>query len=262
MEFLQKSLHQEKAKTKNYQGEHGDVVFRGEGRFLANKELYAESAENFANVIKEKLPVREEPYVLADLGGHKGELLGNILEKLPEYDFKTIAVDLNEDALAQNVTAVEKVVASLDKLPLSDKSVDVVMARYVLPWNSQEVQKNILKEIIRVAKQFAIIEHAGAPSDDAEAWRQNLNKLFNNEKVTELNGRHTQFFSSRGEIEDWMTEAGVHFERITERKVDNLSDVFIEKWGMGSAKINAVKNILGDKDYIMQTRWVIYPQKE
>ncbi len=261
MESAQKIINQEKLLPKNDQGEQGGVVFRGEGRFKASQELYAQSAENFANLIKEKLPVRDEPYLLADLGGHKGELLGNILEKLPEYDFKTIAIDLNEDALAQNVGAGEKIVASLDKLPLADKSIDVAVARYVLVWNEYEWQKAILNEIARVVKKFGIIEHAGAPSDDTEAWRQNLNNLFNGGQVPALK-RDMHFFSSRDEVEKLMRGSGIRFECISEKKVNGVSDVFIEKWKLGSNDAGKTKEILGDKDYIVQTRWVIYPREE
>ena len=36
-------------------------------------------------------------------------------------------------------------------------------------------------------------------------------------------------------------------------------NVFIEKWVLDPEESQKTRDILGDKDYIIQTRWVIYP---
>ncbi len=90
-------------------------------------------------------------------GVFKGELLGNILDKLPDYKFHTIAVDINGEALKENLSAQEKIISTLDKIPLKDKSIDVVFCRYVLAWNNPKKQQEILKEITRIVSGFAII---------------------------------------------------------------------------------------------------------
>ena len=260
MKFEQLSTIENKIIPKNFQGEQGDVVFRGEGKFKANQELYAYSAKNFANIIKEKLLLRDEPYILADLGGHKGELLGNIISQLPDYKFETIGIDLNEDALRENLIANKKVVASLDKLPFADKSIDVAIARYVLSWNNIDGQRNILNEIARVVKNFGIVEHGGAPRESAELWRNGFNQLFNGEQIPSLK-RDIHFFSSGNELENLMIESGISFECVSDKKIDNVSDVFIEKWKLNEDDASKAKEILNDKDYIIQTRWVIYPKE-
>ncbi len=262
MNLLQQNFETGKSESsheiKNWQGEEGGRVFRGESASNTVKELYVQSAENFAEIIKGKIPAREEPYLLADLGGHKGELLENLLAILPEYHFDTVTVDVNEDALAENTATQMKIIGSLDHLPLGNASVDLAMARYVLPWNDEMGQRKILKEISRVVKSFAIVEHAGADNEEPAVWREHIEDLFDGEEVSKLK-RGTNLFSSRKEVEQWMQEDGIKFERVAEKRVEKVSNVFIEKWVLDPEESQKTRDILGDKDYIIQTRWVIYP---
>lgn len=71
----------------------------------------------------------------------------------------------------------KKNTADLTKIPLEDNGVDIGMARYVLVWNDSEKQQAILKEISRIIKNFAIIQHAGADNENPDDWRKNTNEL-------------------------------------------------------------------------------------
>lgn len=237
-------------------GEKTSNVFKGESNSLAARELYGESAEYFADVIKNKLSDKNKTYKLADLGSFKGELLGNVLDKLPDYKFNTIAVDINEEALKENSSAQEKIIATLDKTTLEGTSMDVILCRYALAWNNQKKQQEILKEIARIVKGFAIVQHAGADIDNSNKWREKIDNLLNGEEIPKLK-RTGYYFSSRSEIENWMKENKINFERLMERKIENLSDVFIERYNLNDSESLKTKEILGDKNYIIQTTWLI-----
>jgi ubiquinone/menaquinone biosynthesis C-methylase UbiE len=247
------NLNEENLKN---QGEKASEVFKGESNSLTIKQLYEESAEYFADIIKSKLSDKNKTYKLADLGSFKGELLGNILGKLHDYKFNTIAVDINEEALKENSFAQKKIIATLDKTTLKNKSVDIAICRYVLQWNNQQKQQEILKEISRITKGFAIIQHVGADNENSDKWRERIDDLLDGEEIPKLKriGHH---FSSRDEIENWMQENKINFERLTERKVENVSNVFIERYNLNDEESLKTKEILGDKNYIIQTTWLI-----
>lgn len=238
-------------------GEKASNIFKGESNdSLAMNKLYNESTEYFSNIIKDKLSNKDKIYKLADFGSFRGELLGNILDKLPDYKFSTTAVDINEDALKENLSAQEKIVATLDKIPLEDKSMDIIICRYALQWNNIEEQQKILKEIARITKGFAIIQYAGPDNNNPDKWREKIDDLLTGKEISKLR-RAGYYFSSRNEIEGWMKENKINFERLMERKVKNVSDVFIKKYNLNDNESLKTKEILGDKNYIIQTTWLI-----
>lgn len=255
IEYLNNNNNNNTESLKNL-GEKASDIFRGESNSLAVKELYGESAGYFADIIKNKLLNKDKTYKLADLGSFSGELLGNILDKLPDYKFRTIAVDINEEALKENLSAQEKIISTLDKIPLEDTSIDIILCRYGLAWNSPKEQQEILKEIARIVKGFAVIQHAGADNDNADEWREKIDDLLDGKEIPKLK-RIRHYFSSRNEIEKWMQENKINFERLMERKIENVSDVFIERYNLNDGESLKAKEILGDKNYIIQTTWLI-----
>ncbi len=243
------------------QGENTSEVFAGKYKFEATKELYGESAHTVAQVIQNLIPLTQDvnsKYEFADLGSFKGELLNSVLAELPNYNFHTTAVDINETALREN-NADQKIIATLDRLPIKESSQDVVLARYILAWNNPEEQKDILKEISRITKGVAIVQHAGADSEVSDEWRTSLNNLLDGQAVPKLK-REGHFFSSRNEIEKWLEDNNIKFKRLIERKVDNFSDVFTERFNLNEEEIKTMKGVLGDKNYIIQTTWLIFPK--
>jgi hypothetical protein len=58
-----------------------------------------------------------------------------------------------------------------------------------------------------------------------------------------------------------MTEENINFERIAERKVNEVSNVFIERWALNEVDSEKTNKILADKNYIIQTTWLITPNK-
>jgi len=239
------------------QGENSSDVFGGANKTKTTVEIYGQSPEFFANIIRQKLNPDKE-YNLADLGSFDGKLLENVLKLLPEYKFRTFGID-REQNLKNNHSAQEKIAAEIDWIPLSDKSMDIVLGRYILVWNDPEKQKRILKEIGRITRGFAIVQSAGSDTEGSDAWREKFNHLFSGKDVPKLH-RVGHFFSSRDEVEGWMKEQNIQFERIQDRKVNEFSNVFCEKYNLDDAECAMTKKILDDKDFTVQNTWIIYPK--
>ncbi len=234
-------------------------VFRGNSESLAVKEIYGESAELFAKVIRSKLPP-DGSYSLVDIGSAKGELLQDILKLLPEYSFNVTATDTNSTALSENLVE-NKIVADAESLPFSEHEIDLGIMRYILQFNLPESQERIIKEIARITKEFTIVQHGGADNDNAEEWRKVVDQIFCDNKLSEIN-RTGMFWSSAKEIEDFMDKNHIRYERIQSRKIDGLSQVYIERYPLSSEQSTYLRKIMESKDYIVQTTWIIYPNKD
>ncbi len=235
------------------QGSHASEMFRGEVMSEAARSMYAESAPLFANVIKKYIPVDGE-YSLADLGSHKGKFLRELLDSLPGYTFHSIAVDVNDDDLLENSAEV-KIHSDLMRMDIPDKSVDVVVCRYVLAWNNLKSQSDIISEIKRVGRKIAIIQHQGAVSDNPNPLQIASEELFGG--IVPALKRSEFFFSTPRQIEHILEEQGIEFERVQDRKVSGLSELLVEKYELPGADAENVKRILRDTDYVNQTTWVL-----
>ena len=238
------------------QGEASKEVFSGLIEKPAIKELYSESATFFAEIIRSRLSPRDIPYEMLDVGSFKGDLVREVVRNLGgNYKVHTIGIDINENALAENSAVERKVVADVASMPFGDHSFDFSEARYVMPWNELEKQKEILREISRVSKRFAIIQHAGADNTDTVSWQTAIHGLLNG-GVDKLK-RQICYFASADEIENFMRDLGLTFNRVQNRRVENVSQVFIEKYKLNNEEATQAVSILSDKDYIYQTTWVI-----
>lgn len=235
-----------------FQGLHAWKLFHGVSSNSTTKLLYSESASLFAKILRSNLSVGS--YTLLDMGSHRGELLEDLVSELNGYDLNTIAVDLNEEDLATN-GAQTKIKSDLAHLPIENKSVDIDVARYVMAWNSIAKQKEIIKEIARVTKRIAIIQHQGADQNNPKALQNASKKLFDG-SILSLE-REEFYFSSSDEIETIFKDLDLNFEKIQSRRIDNLSDVYIEKYQIPQSDATKVKEILSGSDYIIQTTWVI-----
>lgn len=228
------------------------MLFHGNSANKSVKLLYAESTSLFSKIIRQNLA--PSTYNLLDLGSHKGEFLEDLVGELNEYTFHTIAVDVNELDLRDNI-ADTKINASLTDLSVKDKSIDITLARYSIAWNSLEKQKEIIKEIGRVTTKLAIIQHQGADTVNPKQLQDASKQLFAG-KIASLE-REEFYFSSAEEIEAWFKESGLTFERIQHRKINSLSAIYIEKYQLTGVDADQVKNILSNSDYLFQTAWVI-----
>lgn len=237
------------------QGEKASEVFLSEIENETIKKVYGESAKFFADTIKNNL--KPNKYTLVDVGAFKGELLSQILKFLPDYKFDTIGIDKNEEIINNNDTVKDKIISDLINIPLENDSVDVLISRYVLSWNNLEKQEIILKEFLRITNKIAIIQHAGSDNADPESWREKYDELFLGKDIPKLK-REEMFFSSRDEIEEIMKRNKFNFERLSEIKIDNFSEVFIEKYNLQKEEKEKIKEILKEKDYMVQANWIIY----
>jgi ubiquinone/menaquinone biosynthesis C-methylase UbiE len=221
--------------------------------------LYAETASYFARIIRNHLKPEEQPYQMLDVGTFKGELVSNVVKELGDsFHFHITGIDINEEALSVNTVVDDKIMADIAEMPFSEKSFDIAEARYVLSWNTLERQKLILREINRVSKRFAIVQHVGADRTGTEGWQKAMHTLMNGgvEKLS----RQECYFSSGDEIEKIMTDSGIRFQNLQDRRVDNVSDIFIERYKLNKVEIRKMLDILGNKDYIYQTTWLIGEQ--
>jgi len=241
------------------QGENSSKVFKAEGNLSkTNIKMYRQSPEFFANIIRKNLRPGKT-YRIADLGCYSGEFLQNIIDLLPEYEFKTIGID-REENLENNKTAEEKIPADLELIPLKDKSVDIAIMRYVLQWNVREKQKKILSEIARIIKEFAIIQHIGADNVESDLWREKFDNLLGG-AIPKIK-RVGYYISSKNEIESWMREHNISFEKIQNRKIEEFYRVFSERWNFTNEEDEIAKKTLDNKNFAIQTSWLLYPQTE
>jgi hypothetical protein len=86
-----------------------------------------------------------------------------------------------------------------------------------------------------------------------------MERLFEGTEVPKLK-RGENFFSSRDEIENMMKEDDISFERIGEKVIYNISDIYAERFGLTEEERMRTKEILADKDFFVQTDWIIYPK--
>ncbi|MEI8328359.1 MAG: methyltransferase domain-containing protein [Candidatus Taylorbacteria bacterium] len=233
------------------QGTNAENIFHGKGESQASKLFYTESTPFISEIIKNNL----EPgrYTLVDLGGHKGELLRELLLRLPDYNFEASIID-EEEGLDADLN-VKKIVADITNTPLVDKSVDVAVMRYVLPWNAFEKQKLIFKEIARICKGICIIQHQGANSNNPRPLQDASKRLFSG--IVPKLKRDNGFFTESSQIELWMDELNIHHEKLQERKIETLSEMFIEKFNLSSDDTALTRETLKGCDYIMQTTWIL-----
>jgi ubiquinone/menaquinone biosynthesis C-methylase UbiE len=232
-------------------------VFKGHSEKAPVKEIYGESAVLFANVIKSKVKP-EGVHSLVDIGSAKGELLTEILRLLPEYSFDVTATDTNAAAIKENTTP-KKIVADAESLPIENNSIDIAVMRYVLQFNSLDSQGAILEEISRVIKEIGIVQHAGSDNDDPQGWRDKVGQIFSSDKLPQIN-RSGMFYSSAEEIESLMNKGDLQYEKIQSKRINGLSEAFIERYSLDKGQVELLKSMLGNKDYIIQTTWIIYPK--
>ena len=242
-------------------GVNTSEVFAGRGESEAGGKFYTETPDYFSNIIRNILPPSDQPYSILDMGAFRGELLSGITEKLRgEYEFQTIGVDINEEALKKNLSSQTKILSSLDKLPLEDHSVDVALMRYVLQWNNPERQKAIISELARVVKRIGIIQHVGCDNDDPKGWREKMDDLFDGKEIPKMK-RGEHYFSSRDEVEQWMKEQDINFQRLQDRRINDGADVYRERYNLTEIENGEMLKILGDKNFFMQSAWIVYPKE-
>ena len=233
------------------QGENSGDVFRGKSNSTAIQAFYKDSVPLFAKLIrKNMLPGR---YSVADFGGHKGELLSELIQALPEYDLDPIILD-KVSGLEKGAN-FKKIEADIIGNPLPDKSVDIIIMRYVLPWDRYENQKLILNEVKRVCKNIAIIQHQGAPNDNPKPLQDASKKLWGG-SIPKLR-RDYGLFTESNQIEKWMSELGMNLEKVEERYIETLSEMFIEKFALNNEESRLTKEILKGCDGINITTWVV-----
>lgn len=233
-------------------------VFKGYSESGAVKEIYGESAVLFAEIIKSKIQP-EGTHSLIDIGSAKGELLSEILKLLPQYSFIVTATDTNPKAIEENI-ATNRIVADAESLPVNNKSIDIALMRYVLQFNSLQSQEIILSEVSRVIKKIGIIQHAGSDNDDPQGWRDRVDQIFSSDNLPQIK-RAGMYYSSVNEVESLMSKNNIKFERIQTKKINGLSEAFIKRYALNKNQIKLLRNMLGDKDYIIQTTWIIYPKE-
>lgn len=240
------------------QGERTSSVFAGRGQSHASRRIYGESAELFASLIAQSLPHTDRQYVLADIGSFRGELMGEVLRRLPQFRFRTIAVDINSEAMAEN-QADRKIIADVVNTQLDDKAVDVTLCRYVLQWNPPDKQRSILRELDRISTRAVILQHFGSDGAERE-HRKRIDDVLSGSKVPKLR-REDYYISSAEEIESWLDLQGMGFTRRAHAKLSNLSDSFVDRYNLAGADSQRLKQVLGDYDYIVVTTWILCPTR-
>jgi len=105
-----------------------------------------------------------------------------------------------------------------------------------------------------------LVEHGGSPGEKTEEWRSRWEKIYDGSEVAKMK-RTGHFFSSSDEIEQWMTEQGIKFERIKERRIDKMSSAYEERYNLSEEELGKLREIVGDDDFYILTDWIIYPKE-
>ncbi|MFA6601666.1 MAG: class I SAM-dependent methyltransferase [Candidatus Paceibacterota bacterium] len=235
----------------NEQGANSIDVFHGRSQSYVIQAFYKDSVPLYAGLIRKNL--KPGRYSVADFGGHKGELLSEFISALPEYQFEPIILDKVEGL--ETSLNFKKIVGDIIGNSLPNKSVDIVIMRYVLPWDAYENQKLILNEVKRVCKNLAIIQHQGAPSDNPKPLQEATKVLWGG-TIPTLKRDHG-FFTESSQVEKWMVELGMNFEKVEEKYIETLSEMFIEKFKLNESEADQTKKILNGCDGITITTWVV-----
>ena len=128
-----------------------------------------------------------------------------------------------------------------------------------MQWNNPEKQKEILGELARTIGKFALVEHGGAPSEQAEDYRTRWERIYSGNEVPKMK-RTGHFFSSANEVEQWMKERGIRFERLKEKRIDQMSTTYEQRYNLSGEELQKVREIIGNDDFYILTDWVIYPK--
>lgn len=235
------------------QGINSNKIFSGKGNSISAKLIYGESANLFSQLIKKELTSNK--YSIIDFGSSKGEFIAEIIKKTPKFKFEITAIDFNKDDLNKNNIANKKIHSKITedkKLKLNE---DIGIMRYLLQWNSITNQEKIIKTFNKSINKFGIIQHAGADSKDSGSWRKKINKIFDG-RISKLK-RNGMFFSSSKEIESIFKKHKINFSKVDEIQVNELSNIFIEKYSLNPSESKQIKDIFSEKDYIVRTTWII-----
>ncbi len=259
VEIFNKIFEKTGLKTAEDMGVNTGKAFSGDGLSLAIIKTYADSVDIFVKALKTKLNysgVVTSYGSLADFGTFSGEFLKNLVNRLSLENIsfsKIYGLEINSDALEKNIVAEEKIVTDLVNIPVKDKTFDISTARYVLQWNSLDRQEKIIKEIIRTTKMFSVIQH---PSVDY-AGQEKFHEIFKGELIPSLK-RIESYYSTQEEIEQIFERNNIKFEVFNKEKIQNISDVFIERYGLSETEASSLKRFLGSDDYWDRVTWVIY----
>jgi SAM-dependent methyltransferase len=188
------------------------------------------------------------------MGGHKGEFLKELLDELPEYHFDPIIIDVVE-GIDPDLKA-KKIIGDIKSTNFPDKSFDLIIVRYVLAWNRMENQKPILKEISRLCRGICIIQHQGADSADPLPLQNASAKIFSGEVIPRMK-RDEGFFTESRLIEQWMKELEINYSKIMERRIETLSETFIEKFGLDQSESELIIKTFANCDYINQSTFLL-----
>jgi SAM-dependent methyltransferase len=229
----------------NKQGVNAEKLFHGKGESIASKLFYNESADLFAEAIRKCL--KPGKYTLTDLGGHRGEFLSEIIAKVPEYQFDSIIIDSDTGACQE----FKKIIADISNTGIVDESIDVVIVRYVLAWNSLEKQRQILNEIKRICRGICIIQHQGTEENNSLLFQKDFGYVI--PKMRRSDG----VFTDPKQLELWMKEFEINFEKIQDRRIDGLSEIAIEKYALDDKESFKIRKLLDGRDYIIQTSWIL-----
>lgn len=116
----------------------------GEGSRLHGKDVYFKSGYS-ERLFNELMPVDND--LILDLGCGRGQ----ISEYFKMRGFKVLSVDIVKENLAE-VENNNKILASIDDLPLADNSFECIVCTDVFEHIYPDMQNNVIAEIFRVLK--------------------------------------------------------------------------------------------------------------
>lgn len=155
---------------------------------------------------------------------------------------------LKEDIYSQN--KINARLESINESKLKEKF-DVIIMRYVLNYNSFDVQFDILNKVKNVLKKEGIffLHHCGSVNKE---HRDKLNKLFSTEIVSKKLVRINPYWSTWKEMLLLLKKAGFE-SKILEHYQIPVGDLYKKRNGLNDAEEKGLHDYLGKYDFIDYT---------
>lgn len=124
-----------------------------------------------ADLVKTILKYAEDPNLILDVAGGKGELT-YIFKKLYKGKARFVLLDYSENMLKMSLVNEDKVLASFDALPFRDNAFDIVMSSFAL--HAANDVEAVVKEMVRVSKGIVGVIAMGKPENKLKQFYLSL----------------------------------------------------------------------------------------
>lgn len=136
-----------------------------------------------------------EKIKIADIGGGSQHIEQEIVKANPDKDISAVGIDLSDHASKKIMMSdagekINSVFGEGKELPIKDKSVDIASAYFTFQELSDEEQKQVLDEMIRIIEddgKIMIVDEPLQEENQKEGLVARAKNIFRNAKISEYN---------------------------------------------------------------------------